>query len=142
MSNILWYQPAKLSDRDVIVYNGSVIEQDMYRSTYFARIKKLADKVSVHPRPWWGNVENHYFVKGSFNQKDEKGRLLSFMFLSECADDKKTLIQITSDLGFELDADTKRCIENESKKKYKILFVVIIMLLIASFIYIVSNYGK
>lgn len=140
MSNILWYQPAKLSDRDVIVYNGSVIEQDICRSTYFARIMKIADKVSAHPRPWWGNVENYYFVKGCFTQKDEKGRLLSFMFLSECADDKRKLIQITSDLGFELDTDTKRCIENESK--YKILYVVIILLLIASFIYIVSNYGK
>lgn len=141
MNNILWYQPAKLNDRDVIAFNGTVIEQDIYRSTYFAQIKKIAKKVSDLPRPWWGNVDNYYFVKGSFKQKDEKGRLLSFMFLSESQNDKNTLLQITRDLGFELAPDTITCIESESKKKFKTLYIIIV-LLIASLIYLYSNYGK
>ena len=32
MNNILWYQPAILSEKDVIIYNGNPLEEGLGRS--------------------------------------------------------------------------------------------------------------
>ena len=88
--NILWYQPEKLNDDDVIVVNGEKISKGNDYTKYFRELKSLSDRAIKYDSPWCGYMSDTFFVKGYFDSVDEHGRNLVFMFLSQ---DKKNGIQ-------------------------------------------------
>ena len=47
MNNILWYQPAKLSDKDIVIKNGIILEEGTERFEAFQNLKKVSVK-NVH----------------------------------------------------------------------------------------------
>lgn len=131
MKNILWYQPANLKDADVIACNGEVINDNLMRSLLFKELKSVASNVMRFERPWCGNVDGHYFVKGSFDAMDERGRTLSFTYMSDMLDNKDGLIKDVKTLGFTLDKKTQDCISKTSRYiTYKVIGCVFIILVV------------
>lgn len=47
MNNILWYQPAKLSDKDIVIKNGIILEEGTERFEAFQNLKRYQRKLSV-----------------------------------------------------------------------------------------------
>lgn len=141
MKNILWYQPANLSDADKIYCNGSKIEDVQERSGLFADIRSISSKVIKYQRPWCGNVNGYYFVKGSFTTKDELGRQLIFMYVSDKKNDDDGLKNIINKIGLELDEDTQNSISTPNHlRSYKTYLYV--SLLIALIICLFIIYAK
>lgn len=141
MNNILWYQPAILSEKDVIIYNGSPLEEGLDRIEVFNKLKTISEKAIGKKRPWHGKIDKYYFAKGSFTAKDERGRNLSFMFISDATDGRKELIKILKDINKDLTEQTKACLNSSSSIRLRpfiicligLCIIVIITLLIKSF---------
>ena len=74
-TRILWYQPARLSEQDVIIHNGERVEDALKCAAYFGLIKQQADFVLKKNSPWCGKVRNFFFMKGNLDDKDERGGL-------------------------------------------------------------------
>ena len=81
-TGILWYQPASLSEQDVIIHNGERVEDALKCAEYFGLIKQQADYVLKKNSPWCGKVRNFFFMKGNLDAKDELGRTMSFMYIT------------------------------------------------------------
>jgi len=145
MSNILWYQPEKLSDSDVVILNGNHLPNGIERDNAFSKLKKVADKAIGKKRPWQGYIDNYYFVKGSLDKLDERGRPLSFMFISDSDNGETKLRDTLRGVGIGLSLDTsnllkKKVIRGTGKKA--ILFTLLLLCIVV-LIYILSNkYGK
>ena len=131
--NILWYQPEKLGNDDVVVLNGSKLSNGVEYDKCFDSIKRFSDIAIKHESPWCGMVNGIYFVKGWFSAVDEKGRKLSFMFMSEEKDGYQALVRELKSLGYSLDNKTEECVKKQSSKlpiSMIVSFVVIILLII------------
>lgn len=134
--NILWYQPEKLNDDDIIVVNGEKISKGNAYTEYFRELKLLSDKAIKHNSPWCGYVSNTFFVKGFLDAVDEHGRNLAFMFLSQETDGIQELYKTIDLLGYHLTTETANCLKKRGVGISKGLLiavpiiVIIIMLLI------------
>lgn len=141
-NNILWYQPAKLSDDDVVVYNGKILSLGIERNQYFQKLLQVSEKVKGKERPWCGKINRYFFMKGSFSQQDELGRPISFMFVSDEQDYESALFRELNNIGFTLADSTKSCL-NDKKNKNRIkciLSVIVVSVLLAGICYMVISY--
>lgn len=134
-TSILWYQPAKLTDDDFIFLNGKSLSNTSDRSEAFDKLKKVSDKVIGKDRPWCGNVSGYFFVKGTLNEKDERGRKLSFTFMSDEADGEAALHQTLKAASKVIDNSTAACIKEypvrrEKAKKMAIGIAAVCILII------------
>lgn len=138
--NIFWYQPAKLSEADVIILNDNKLVDNIERSKAFALQKSLAEKVVGKKRHWYGKVDGYFFVKGMLDETDERGRKLSFVFVSDEIDAKSALYRALNIAGKSVDETTAACLNKEPSVAYKnkifiagiIALCVIIAILIAA----------
>ena len=145
MNNILWYQPEKLSDGDVVLFNGTPLSNGVERDNAFNQLKVVSDKATGKKRPWQGYVDNYYFVKGSLDRLDERGRPLSFIFISDSNNGKKELYNSLKKIGIDVSADTSNFLrKNVSRRnRSKILLSIVLLLCILLLIYFLNNkYGK
>lgn len=142
-NSILWYQPAKLSDEDLIFVNGKLLSEGPERTEAFDRMKKTADRALNKKRPWCGRVNSYYLIKGSFSEKDERGRLLSFTFVSNEENVEDALNQSLRAANKSLDATTLTCVKDypsqQLKYKRKLAGIIALCILIAIIIAIISN---
>lgn len=145
MNNILWYQPEKLSDGDVVILNGNRLSYGKERDNAFDRLKKVADKAIGKKRPWQGYIDNYYFVKGSFDKVDERGRPLSFIFISDSENCKSELQNYLTIIGMSLSVDTslllKNTIDKWSAKRTMLLTALFLCIMLLIF-FLNSKYGK
>lgn len=141
-TNIFWYQPAKLSDADVVLLNNKQLEDNAERSQAFLTLKKAADRCINKKRPWYGVVNGYKFVKGSLEQLDERGRKLSFIFLSDGNDWQTSLQNVLQSLNMKLDHDTTVCVGNAETKIKPQTIAAIALFAIVVVIIIVLHYGK
>lgn len=115
-TSILWYQPEKLNDPDVVVFNGKRLPEGDECSARFNQLYEISSKAIKHRTPWCGMVEGYYFVKGYFDARDEKGRLLPFMFISSGEKEgKKALERELNALGYGMTADTISAIKRQAR---------------------------
>ena len=145
MNNILWYQPEKLSDGDVVIFNGTPLSNGAERDNAFSKIKVVADKVIGKKRPWQGYVDNCYFVKGSLDRLDERGRPLSFIFISDSNNGKVDLQNTLKNVGMEVSLDTSILLKETVTKRTmnKIILSTVLLFCILLIIYFLnSRYGK
>ena len=143
MNNILWYQPAILSEKDIIIYNGSPLEEGLDRIEAFNKLKSISEKAIGKERPWHGKIDKYYFVKGSFTAKDERGRNLSFMFISDATDGRKELIKILKDINKDLTEQTKACLNSSSSIRLKPFIICLIGLCIIVLItFLIKSFDK
>ena len=82
-TSILWYQPERMDDQDVIIYNGERVEDALKRTEYFGIIRRQAELVLKKQKPWCGLVRGFFFMKGHLDRKDELGRTMSFMYITD-----------------------------------------------------------
>ena len=91
MKNILWYQDPENLSKDVISFNREIItppSDPKYREKY-DELYNIANKAQGNKNIY--KFSDGYFIKGHFNEKDNIGRNISFMFYSntvnkqECA---------------------------------------------------------
>lgn len=134
----LLYQPAILTDRDCVFFNGNLIEESEQRTEIYDRILEITMPVSSAPYPWIGKCANNIVLHGCFNAVDEKGRTLGFIFTTDNEDFTDELALCCTNIGYSLTDNTisaintyinslafkKKCI------KYSIIIVSILVLLI------------
>lgn len=137
MTNILWYQPAILSEQDVIICNGNKLDDVIQSTNAFSKLKEVSEKALGKKQPWHGKINGYYFVKGTLDARDERGRLLSFMFISDEEDGKQALLDTLQPLGFNMTPDTMQCVEADSRKLGRIILAALVIALLAAVAYIV-----
>lgn len=145
MNNILWYQPEVLSEQDIVILNGNRLENGIERNEAFDKLKKVADRAIGKKRPWHGYLDGYYFVKGSLEKKDERGRPLSFMFISDDEDGKKQLYKLLRDIEIDLSPETEALLQTHIVKggHYKVILWAVVLFCIVTAVYIICNkYGK
>ena len=140
MNNILWYQSANLLDQDVVIYNGKTLDVGLERTEAFSKLKKISEKVIGKKRPWCGKVDNYFFVKGSFEAKDERGRNLIFLFVSDALDGKQALVNTLQSSGQQMTQKTQNSL-NTSNKHWKevAICVLIVAGIIAMVVYAIKG---
>lgn len=139
MNNILWYQPAKLSDKDVVIKNGIILEEGTERLEAFQNLKKVSNKAIGKERPWHGKIGNYYFIKGNFEEKDERGRQLSFLFISDAPNGKEAFFDTLKAINQKLDEQTATCIATQTGSIYKPIIIGFTgLILLALIIYLIK----
>lgn len=142
MSTYFWFQPANLMEDDYISHNGSRVELSIERGKVIKRIYSTAEKVLGKNIPWYGNVGGKRFMKGSLKNVDEKGRTLTFMFLSEELSDGEFRQKLEEELknnNLQMDDATLRALEKYDEGirwgRYTLTLIVLMGLLTALFLY-------
>lgn len=134
MSNsILWFQPANLTEEDIVTYNGKKLTSGIERNAKFKQLQNIADKAISKKQPWCGHINNYVFVKGNLDGKDERGRLLSFMFATDEKDYVSALSRELSVIGYQMNDLTEQALHNPEKisKTTKIAIAIAIIAIIA-----------
>lgn len=141
MNSILWYQHADLNVGDVIYYNGSRVEDKALGMQYFDQIKKRADIVIKKQKPWCGKVSGYFFMKGYLNSRDERDRIMTFLYVTDEKNYREACIKELNAAGLQMADETKECLNKPSKKSLKIyaLCIVIAALLSAIIISVANN---
>ena len=114
-TSILWYQPARLSEQDVIIHNGERVEDALKCAAYFGLIKQQADFVLKKNSPWCGKVRNFFFMKGNLDAKDELGRTMSFMYITDLPNPKEALKHDLERAGLGLASSSENCLNRNSQ---------------------------
>lgn len=139
MNNILWYQPTKLTDNDIIIKNGVSLEGSSERTEVFQKLKKISEKAKGKKRPWHGKIGNYYLIKGSFDEKDERDRFLSFLFISDAHDGKQAFFKTLKVIDKKINENTAKCLELQTKVILKpILVATVGLLLLALITYLIK----
>ncbi|MCQ2114259.1 MAG: hypothetical protein MJY52_04260 [Bacteroidaceae bacterium] len=144
MSNsLLWYQPKRLSEKDVITCNGVIIKDTIEYREIFDQIKKAADQALWNKEPWCGKVGDKFFFKGHLNERDELGRILSFMFLTDDSNYKSALDKELKTIGYELDENSTLCLQGKKvRKKHSYKKLILLLLIIFALTLILYKYAN
>lgn len=154
MSYSFFFQAPNREDADTLIVDGRKLEFGTdERQREFARLNKVADEYMWNPVPWSteskslrGKVKSifgdkKYFAKGYFNELDDCGRHVGFLFCSDlpAGEALEQLIAVARSEGFTLHPDVEaKFRENEScrrrspfSKKKTISLLVILMMIAA-----------
>ncbi len=134
-TSILWYQPASLSEQDVIIHNGERVEDALKCAEHFGLIKQQADYVLKKNSPWCGKVRNFFFMKGNLDAKDELGRTMSFMYITDLPNPKEALKHDLERAGLGLASSSENCLNRTSRlATFQIALISIAILIIVTLI--------
>lgn len=81
------------------------------------RIVDLSFHAGRYQTPWCGTVEGYFFVKGHFENKDYRGKEMSFSYCSKKAcmrDNIDSFFKEIDELGYKVNAGTKACLDHVS----------------------------
>ena len=135
--SILWYQPAELSEKDVVTSKGQVLTDSNDIRNKFRLLKETAEHVIGEKKPWCGMVNNLFFLKGYLNDVDKIGRQLSFMYLTDAKSDQEIPELLQSELnaiGYDMDEQTKACLDNRNKSTTSLIVLLVISAIIIAII--------
>lgn len=139
-TSILWYQPERLNEQDVIIHNGERVEDALKCVEHFSLIKQEADFVLKKESPWCGKVHNFFFMKGSLDAKDELGRTLSFMYITDLPNPKEALQSDLERNCLRLTSSSENCLNRESRLTiFQIALISIAILTIVTLIIYTFN---
>ena len=79
--NILLYQPATIAEEDHLYLNGKLLPDSSERTEMYDRIVSIFKTVKSK-YPLVCKTNGLFVVRGLFDAEDEKGRKLSFIFMS------------------------------------------------------------
>lgn len=137
MADILWYQPAKLSDDDALIKDGCRLAAgSAERSRAFNELEVEVKKWKSKKPSFCSPRGARFYVNGFFNEKDEVGRPLCFMFTSnrERKEASEKLREMAKAEGLTLHEETLAAIEKAERKCWTLLWlgvaVVIIVLIL------------
>ena len=123
--NYLLYQPALLSEPDVVYKDGSLLTEPTERGETYDKIVRLFEKAGHAQYPWVGKVDGLFVVRGLFSAKDEKGRVLAFLFASDQEDFKEELKTLASTVGYAVSDETYASIDFFRVRTKKITLVIL-----------------
>lgn len=134
--SIMWYQPANLHDPDVILIDGEIAEDGEARQKCFDEYSEFAKAVVDKSRPWCGRIGDCFYIKGSLNQVDQKGRLLSFDFVSKYDCWKDQYKQCINTIGIVPTRETDASLKTHDTKRMVLYAFAIIVAILATLIMI------
>lgn len=120
--SIMWFQPAKLNDSDIILVDGNEVQTTDFeeRNSAFTELSNLFSVVLKKDRPWSGSHKfegvKYHFVKGTLCERDEKGRVLSFDFVAKADCWKEELEKCIDTIGINMSKETQKSIAPFLKK--------------------------
>lgn len=130
--NYFLYQPALLSEPDVVCKNNSLLTEPKEREETYDKIVRLFEKTGPAQYPWVGKIEGLYVVRGLFSAKDELGRVLVFLFASDQKDFKGELKSLAAIVGYDVTDETYASIDSfRDKAKKKSLAIVAALFVVA-----------
>lgn len=136
MNSFIWYQSANLDKSDIVTHNGVILTEGADRDSALKELKKTADKVIGKNIPWCGSVGKYFFFKGDLDGKDEKGRILNFLFACEGNDYQSALEKELKAIGYKLSSESEKCLLSKKKDfgiKYALMVIAILVILIIIF---------
>lgn len=139
--NYLLFQPEVLTEKDRVYKNGKLINDSSEFSSTYDFVVKLVEEAGSNNYPWIGKIKGYYVVRGLFNVKDEKGRTLSFLFVSDSCDFKSELQEIAQKIEKEVSNKTYQAIDtfiDYNKKKHRLVRIAVPVFLAFIIILIIS----
>jgi hypothetical protein len=136
-TSILWYQPERMDDQDVIIYNGERVEDALKRTEYFGIIRRQAELVLKKQKPWCGLVRGFFFMKGHLDRKDELGRTMSFMYITDSTNYKEALMRELELANLSLSTSSQSCLTKKERLTalQTALITIVVFAVIAFIIY-------
>ena len=130
--NILLYQPATIAEEDQIYLNGKLLPDSLERTEMYDRIVSIFKTVKSK-YPLVCKTNGLFVVRGLFDAVDEKGRKLSFIFMSDSKEFLEEILSVTKTVGYEVAPSTITYIQ---KFKYacKIKTYLAVILLAITFL--------
>lgn len=112
--SILWYQHQDPKQDDVISFNGEILTDKNDIQEKFQIINYLVNETINKRAPWCGMVKGYFFMKGYLNSKDNIGRAMSFLYATDQKDYKISCIEELKARGFQMSADSEKCLCNKT----------------------------
>ena len=103
--NILLYQPATIAEEDQIYLNGKLLPDSSERTEMYDRIVSIFKTVKSK-YPLVCKTNGLFVVRGLFDAEDEKGRKLSFIFMSDSKEFLEEILSVTKTVGYEVAPST------------------------------------
>lgn len=126
--NLLLFQPAVLTENDKVFRDGVLLTQFYEREDAYQTIVTLFNGVDNNQYPWMGKVGDFYLIRGLFNDVDEKGRRLSFLFASNDESFWEDLNSVVNSIDQTISDNTELIIASyleKSKKKAWLIRTII-----------------
>ena len=142
--NYLLFQPEILTNKDRVYKNGQLLNETKDYSATYDMMVSLFENAGNASCPWMGRHSGLYVLRGFFNTKDEKGRMLSFLYASNGKDVKDELKKLSCQIGYEVAGSTyqtvDRYMELAKKKRLTSIFAIISIVVIISLTIILCNH--
>lgn len=138
--SILWYQHQDPKQDDVVFLNGDKLVNQNDIQENFRIINLIANKAIENSTPWCGRINGYFFIKGLLNSKDNIGRTMSFLYVTDNKDYKSSCIAELKAAEVEISDETKNCLYNKCnsdvrKKHFITIFYVIGLLIAFTYLY-------
>ena len=130
--NILLYQPATIAEEDQIYLNGKLLPDSSERTEMYDRIVSIFKTVKSK-YPLVCKTNGLFVVRGLFDAVDEKGRKLSFIFMSDSKEFLEEILSVTKTVGYEIAPSTITYIK-KFKHACKIKTYLVVILLAITFL--------
>lgn len=127
MNSILYFQAAKLQDKDVIVSDGHIIDDIVERNECIHEIFGLSDKVSDLNFPWCGKVQDKYFIHGCLSSMDELNRKMSFGYMCSSSNFEECLEKDLKVVNQGIDDATRKTIQSYKRRKFLIRIACVVI---------------
>lgn len=136
-TSILWYQPERMDDQDVIIYNGERVEDALKRAEHFGIIMRQAELVIKKQKPWCGKVRGFFFMKGHLDMKDELGRTMGFMYITDSPNYKEALMHELELANLSLSTSSQSCLTRKRRLPVlqKAIIAIVVFAVLAFVIY-------
>ncbi len=135
--SILWYQPQDPKLDDIIFLNGERLKNKQDIQDNFYIICSAVNKVSNKETPWCGIVNGYFFLKGYLDMKDNVGRTMSFIYVTDSEDYESSCVAELKAAGLEMSAQTVVCLFDKKRIMFPPKWLVIVLLAILSIIFII-----
>lgn len=120
-NNILLVLSAKPEGGSALFVNG--IESHT-GSKEMQKILELSYLAGKHKSPWCGIINDCFFIKGYFDNKDENGNEMTFSYCvttKSLEEGKKAFFDYVKVLGYKANAASVQCLETQPKKNKTII---------------------
>ena len=140
--SILWYQPQDPRQDDVIFLNGERLTNKQDIQDNFRIISSTISKVSKKETPGCGKVKGYFFLKGYLDQKDNVGRTMSFIYVTDNEDYDSSCVAELKAAGLEMSAKTVVCLQDRKRIVFQHKWIVMTILAILSITLIFFQCGS
>lgn len=132
-NRILHVLAAKSDGGSALYVNG---KESQPRSEEMQRIVKLTYLAGKHKSPWCGIVNGCFFIKGFFENKDDRGNEMTFSYSADINspdEGKRIFLSDIESLGYKVNEATSLCLKSQSKTNkmsYIVIAAIIVIFLI------------